>query len=202
MQNINITCENCKIEFLYLKNAGFICSNCGFLNSINNVAKYNINYFLYLFLNQGLTVNIDVLEQNFLHLMMLYHPDKFVSKSSIEQANSLQHSAYLNECYNCLLSTFKTIEYLYFLQNKEHIINENETSKNNAVVMEFLDLYEQLEDANTLDKKQIILININSQISDFLEQLNSLDFVNQKDTVKLIYIKLTYLYRIKEKIKI
>ncbi len=202
MQNISIACENCKLPFLYSKNTGFICSNCGFLNPSSLLVKYNINYFTYLFLNSNLSVDVNTLEQNFLNLMMLYHPDKFVSKEQTQQTNSLNHTSHLNQAYATLSSPLKTIEYLYFWLNKEHIINENETSKNNAVIMEFLDLYEQLEEADTIDKKQIILSNINNQINDFLEQLNTLDFIKQKDMVKLIYIRLTYLHRIKEKIKI
>ena len=70
----------CEVSVDKLTN--FFCEKCGYLNIFQH-----INYFNYLDLPLSLSVNLEDLEEKYLNLMMLYHPDKFINKDDQQQQN-------------------------------------------------------------------------------------------------------------------
>jgi molecular chaperone HscB len=189
-----IKCSNGNIN----KASNFFCEKCGYLNIFQA-----INYFDYLDLSINLYVNLEDLEEKYLSLMMLYHPDKFINKDAQEQQNALLHSSFLNDAYNTLKNPILILAHLYKYFIGVDIIKAEMTINNPLISIEFLELYEELEQIENKVDLNNFVENISKNQNNLLDNLNKVDFKNitKEDEEILImgYIKLKYISRVLEK---
>lgn len=188
-----IKCEKGLVD----KSTNYFCSLCGYLNIFDDV-----NYFEYMGLPLSLIVNLDNLEDKYLQLMVKYHPDKFVNKDEKEQHNALAHSSLLNNAYNTLKEPLLILSHIYKHFLGRDIIKDETTINNPMISMEFLELYEELDEAKTHEEVENFVTKIQNKKNNILNDLNKLNLLEEvHNTEKLImeYIKLKYIYRILEK---
>lgn len=192
MENI-IPCGNCSAEFSTLN--CFICPKCEYLNPLQQV-----DYFTYLGLNKTFHIDLIELENNYLVLMQLYHPDKYASKTGQEQSNALIHSSFLNTIYNTIKDPLLRLGYLYELFNDGPILNDNNILNDPKISMEFFTWYEKIAEANNREELDILYENLLSLKQELFNNIDELDFIKNKDLVQDMYIKIRYIDRIVEKI--
>jgi hypothetical protein len=168
-----IKCSNGNIN----KASNFFCEKCGYLNIFQA-----INYFDYLDLSINLYVNLEDLE---------------------EKHNALLHSSFLNDAYNTLKNPILILVHLYKYFLGEDIIKAEMTINNPLISIEFLELYEELEQIENKVDLNNFVENISKNQNNLLDNLNKVDFKNitKEDEEILImgYIKLKYISRVLEK---
>lgn len=77
------------------------------------------NYFEFFDLERKLQIDVVALEKQFYALSRRLHPDRFASKSSVEQAAALAESSLLNDAYRTLKDPILRTQYLLKLEGVE-----------------------------------------------------------------------------------
>ncbi len=75
-----------------------------------------MNYFALFSLPRHLRIDLPDLERNFYALSRRLHPDRFASRSPVEQAEALLGSSRLNDAYRTLRDPIQRTEYLVSLE--------------------------------------------------------------------------------------
>jgi molecular chaperone HscB len=78
-----------------------------------------MDYFQLFSLPSHLTIDTAALEKSFYALSRKLHPDRFASKSPVEQAAALAESSHLNDAYRTLKDPIARTEYLLKLEGVE-----------------------------------------------------------------------------------
>ncbi len=73
----------------------------------------NNDYFDLLQIEKGFSINLEILEGNYLHLQTKYHPDQ--ADDSVQRVKFLNISANLNAAYKTLANDFARAQYLLLL---------------------------------------------------------------------------------------
>lgn len=121
------------------------------------------NYFEKFGLPKSYNINLNKLEEAFLELQQLWHPDKYLNASSEEKKHALNASLELNEAYNILKSEFKRAEYLMKLQGLNTSDEYLKTVASKELLME---AFEDRETSETLNSDNAVQTMINSTESE------------------------------------
>jgi len=97
-------CAKCRSRLRYPA----VCEQCGALY----VEACTLDHFAFLSLPVGQALPEDELEEHFLELSRLIHPDFYASSDGQELASSLQLAAKLNEAHETLKDPISRAEYL------------------------------------------------------------------------------------------
>jgi molecular chaperone HscB len=84
------------------------CSSCGKLLQLPQA----VDYFALFEMPRNLWIEMNALEQKFLHLSWKLHPDNFVNATEQERELSLKRSSELNDAYRTLRDPIARVEYL------------------------------------------------------------------------------------------
>lgn len=103
------------------------------------------NYFELFGIKPAFQIDEQTIEEVYLKLQALLHPDRFATASEQERRIAAQKSAYLNEAYNVLMDACSRAEYLLVLQGCT--INPEASMSDNDFLMKQMELRERLEDA-------------------------------------------------------
>ena len=87
--------------------------------AVESHSMYNLqeNYFELLGIEQEFTIDQNKLQQNYIKLQQLFHPDKLIHKANAENILAMEYSAKLNHIYQILKDDKKRAEYLLSLHN-------------------------------------------------------------------------------------
>lgn len=99
-----VNCWSCKSAIT----AGYFCPTCGKIQPL----PADTDYFGFFGLQQKLTIDPALLEEQFHKLSWKLHPDNFVRASEEERNLSLERSSQLNDAYRTLREPIARIEYL------------------------------------------------------------------------------------------
>lgn len=142
------------------------------------------NFFDLLGLKQEFDIDKQKLEQNYIKLQELLHPDKFTNKSSGERNMSLIYTTYLNNAYDALKDDQKRAQYLLSLHGI--IINQEE---NNNVSLDSDSLEEIFEISEARENYNLELLKENC-FTDFRSYYTKEDFAKAAiSIIKLQYLK-------------
>lgn len=185
----------------------FQCYNCDSLNDIKEIfctscnfiqPPLNINFFSRL----GITLSFDIdsmqLENSYLDLQKLLHPDLYVKKSEIEKNFAFKHSLLLNQAYETLRSPLKRSEYILSLNDiKVNSHDKHVIEADPALLNEIFELQSDIEETtNQKDLKQIMeqLQNDKNHIYDKLVTLfEKKDYLAAAHlTIKLQFLEKLY----------
>ncbi len=124
-----------------------------------NVVAVNLsmsdNFFTLLNVPQEYEIDIQQLEANYIKLQQIFHPDKQVNKTRMEQVIALEYASKINKAYNILRDDQKRAEYLLSLVGV--IINQEEGNNLNpdpSMLLEILELNENPTQFNIQQIKQ------------------------------------------------
>ena len=118
-----------------------------------SMSKINENYFQILGLKSQFIIDQNQLQQNYLKLQQIFHPDKQINKSNSEKIIATEFSAKLNHIYQILKDDKKRAEYLLSLDNI--IINSDDSNikPDTAMLAEILEFNEE-KDLIAIKKQQ------------------------------------------------
>lgn len=195
MNQQNFTCYNCKNSNQF---GTLFCSHC---QSIQPISEKN--YFKIFFLQQNFSLDKNKLEENYLNLQKLLHPDNFQQKSAIELNLALQHTSMVNEAYLNLKSDLKRSEYLLKIENI--IVNQDNKSSispDNDLLNYIFNLRDEIEDIEDQQELKAIKENIKKEVINIIKELEQLFTKKQYDVIAKLTIKLRYLEKIQEELEI
>ena len=188
----------------------YSCYNCNSSNIIT--ARFchkckmvqpplKLDHFTRLDIKITYDINLGKLEENYLSLQQLLHPDLFIKKNKIEQNFALKHSLLINQAYEILKSPLKRSEYLLSLQNIQVNNNHQDAIKADADLLDdIFELQSELgELKNDADKKNFYS-NIEQEINNIYKKLSLYYQNNEFNIMANLTIKLNYLEKIKNQI--
>lgn len=102
-----------------------------------------MNYFELLALPIAFEISFAELEKNYFAAQRQYHPDRFVSKPSVEKQAAMQRSVDINQAYQTLKDPLTRARYLLKLQGIL-VGTDNDTVKpSQALLMEVMEWREE-----------------------------------------------------------
>lgn len=147
------------------------------------------NYYIMLNLEQKFDIDKNLLQENYLKLQQICHPDKQVNKTNSERIFLLEYASKLNHAYETLKDDKKRAEYLLFLNGI--IINQEEgdnVKPDPIMLSEILEMSENPENFAFADMEEELWQNFTA----------SYDKKDLKSAAQQI-IKLHYLRKIAKK---
>ena len=111
------------------------------------------NYFELLAIDQQFEIDRKLLDENYIKLQQLIHPDKLVNKSNAEKILAMEYSAKLNEIYSILKDDKKRAEYLLLLQNIIVNTDEDNVKPDLELLADIMDLSEN-PDLEVIEKEK------------------------------------------------
>lgn len=132
-----------------------------------------MNYFSLFDIAEQYQVNLDSLEQRYLVLQRLTHPDRYASASDQEKRMYLQKNAQVNDGYHVLSDMVLRGEHLLTVRGIE-LPSEQETIGDTEFLMEQMDLRESLADVDNLEEIQALIKSIGKSIADYSERISQL----------------------------
>tara|TARA_B100000963_G_C22293930_1_gene522656 strand:+ start:24 stop:611 length:588 start_codon:yes stop_codon:yes gene_type:complete len=185
-------CWNCNNE---INDNTLICEKC---NKIQSPDK--INEFDLFGLKKNFKVDINKLEDKYLKLQQLFHPDKFSNLSEKERKNSTLLSSLINEAYKNLKNPIERVNLLLKL-NGYKLSAENESFNDNDVLEEIMEIQNRCINADDSESKGQILDDLNLKINTVLKEISDLFQEKKYNNVSRLNIKLSYLEKIKKNLK-
>lgn len=189
----NSKCWNCQNKE---EHKNFFCTNCQKIQP-----PKDINEFELLGIEQSYDIDLDKLENRYLQLQKLFHPDKFSNSSEIEKNYSTTLSSMINDAYEKLEDLNSRANILLRL-NGYMESDENKSFDNLEVLEEIMELQSKCLNTSELNKKKEILKDIDSKIhstsGDISKSLDMKDFSNANK----YNIKLSYLEKMRKSLKI
>ena len=158
------------------------------------------NYFELLEHSINFEVDIKKLSKNHRKLQVLYHPDKFSTKSKEEQEISENWSALINEAYSTLINPMKRALYLLEYYG-DPLLEKDQPKLDNEFLMEIMELNEEVDGIDTQEDIKTLKESINDKINDLHESLMK-KFENKDiSQAKIIVAKMQYFHNVKNQLK-
>ncbi len=204
----SISCWNCD----QMTKALLFCDNCG---SIQSLESKDINFYeIFDLRKHEFLIDKNKLDVKFKDLQKLLHPDKFASKSLLEQEASSVTSSTINQGYQILKDPIERIRYLLTLKGYD-VLDEGGTSINDPqLLLEMYELREEVDEADNESDLKSFLIQIGNEFDhcakDIHETLNitNKNEDNSDDDSNIDYnhicklaIRLKYYGKVAEEIK-
>ncbi|CAG9853550.1 unnamed protein product [Phyllotreta striolata] len=137
------------------KNSSNICWKCGkdktsiamFCEKCHSIQApvHTNNYFKMFEIEEGYSIDTNLLKDKFRKYQNLIHPDKFSNKTHEEQTISAEYSSLINKAYSSLMSPMKRAEHL--LQLKGEMIEESQTVDEPNFLMNIMSMNEEVDNA-------------------------------------------------------
>ena len=180
------TCWSCLGKVL---KTDFFCPKCR--NIQENVI---IEVFDIFGIEKSIIINEDELEESYLKLQKIFHPDKFLNLTDKEKKISNVYSSKINELYKSLKNNTKRIDLI--LEKEGHKIKEiQDTYKNSEILEEIMDIQEEFMLAGD-NNKNLVKKKIKKLIHNILIDTEKLYKNKSYDLVSKNNIKLSYLEKI------
>ena len=144
------------------------------------------NYFELFGLEAVFDIDKKALDVAYQEQVFKFHPDKFVSKSSLEQLQALQNTSLINSAYDVIKSPLERASYLLKLQGINPF-DEKDTQMDIDFLIEQSEIREHLEEIKSGKNKLELddfISNIQKQIDDNISFIAGL-FADSQDLQKL-----------------
>jgi molecular chaperone HscB len=123
--------------------------------AVENLSMFNAgNFFELLNIKPDFEIDQDLLDQNYLKLQQILHPDKLTTKSNAEKLMAMEYVTKLNHAYKTLKNNKTRAEYLLSLNNI--IINQEDGNNVNLDPIMLAEILELSEDPNLEDIEGMI----------------------------------------------
>ena len=176
--------------------SSLICDKC---NKIQPPA--NLDEFELFDLNKKFSVDIQKIEDKYLKLQQLFHPDKFSNFSEKEQKHSTLLSSLINEAYEKLINPIDRANLLLKLNGFE-TSSDNKSFDDKSVLDEIMEIQTKCIEAEDHETKELILTDLNHKIKNIINEMTSLFDEKKFDNFYKLNIKLSYLEKIKKNLKL
>ncbi len=189
---VDVKCWNCGAK---VKKNTFFCSNC---NKIQE--PLNSNEFELLGIDKKFNLDDEILENNYLKLQQILHPDNFSILSDKEIKYSTIFSSMVNNAYQKLSCANLRAEALLKLKGLNNY-DESETFQNTEILEEIMEIQNKCR--NKSDEKAIkeTSLELDDKILKTLSELSSSFDDEDYKKASQLNIKLSYLEKLKKTLK-
>ena len=151
-----------------------------------------LSYFTIFDLKISLDIDQNMLEMKFSELINVMHPDRFIYKTEDEKLIAEINTSIIHKAYAVLSSDLGICEYI--LSSTEYADNNEILDDDDAFLMEKMELYEELNNINSLTKCNDLRNRLNeiysSRLSNLRHNITQKNFHNQnKELQKLKFIQ-------------
>ncbi len=130
------------------------------------------NYFEFLDLPVGFSVDLSELSKRYRELQKALHPDRFAHLSDQEQRMSVQYTAYLNEAVATLRSPLSRAQYLLLLKGID-TFSETSVKLEPSFLFEQMSLRESLEEIGASVDKEKQLDRLSRDVESQIDSLEA-----------------------------
>ena len=174
----------------------FRCQICKKIQKINKINPYDI-----FGTEKNFIIDFDNLEQRYLKLQSIFHPDKFMNADRNQKQISISESSKINNAYNLLRSNVDRVKVLLEFYGYKQDDMEGKSFENADLLEEIMDLQSKCMSIEHENEKQKIKKEIKLQISSLENEIEK----NIKEKVfskaEDLSIKLLYLEKIRKDLK-
>ena len=172
----------------------FFCSACGALQK-----PFESNPFDMFSVEKKFEIDKKYLEERYLGLQTLLHPDKFINASQEEKNFSNIHTSFVNNSFKILSDDISRIKVL--LEYFGYQISENESFQDTTVLEEIMELQNIAMSIESECEKKKIKFQLKEKIENEIKKVSQ--FFNEKKykDVHKSCIKLSYLKKINDNLK-
>ena len=189
----NQTCWYCQKKTEVIN---FRCQTCNKIQKIKEANPYDI-----FGTEKTFILNFDDLEEKYLKLQSIFHPDKFVNVDSNQKQISISESAKINNAYNLLMNNVDRLKVLLDFYGFKQDDKEGKSFKDLDLLEEIMDLQSKcmsIEHENEKKKiKNEIKLQIGSLENEIEKNIKEKVFSKAQD----LSIKLSYLEKIRKDLK-
>lgn len=189
----NQTCWYCQKKTEVIN---FQCQTCNKIQKIKEANPYDI-----FGTEKTFILNFDDLEEKYLRLQSIFHPDKFVNADSNQKQISIAESAKINNAYNVLMNNVDRLKVLLDFYGFKQDDKEGKSFKDPDLLEEIMDLQSKCMSIEHENEKQKIKNEIKLQIGSLENEIEK----NIKEKVfskaQDLSIKLSYLEKIRKDLK-
>ena len=172
----------------------FVCNACGSLQK-----PFELNPFDVFSIDKKFEIDVKVLEEKYLELQILLHPDKFINSSQEEKNFSNLHTSYVNNAFKVLRDDVSRIKVL--LEYFGYQITENESFQDVSVLEEIMELQNKSMSVESESEKNKIKSQLMDKIEKEIKTVSQLFNEKKYKDVHKSCIKLSYLQKINENLK-
>ena len=188
----NTSCWNCKSLVGYNQ---FFCHKCKKIQKPNHENEFKI-----FGVEEKFDLNLEELEEKYLKLQKLFHPDKYSTFSEQEIKLSTFHSSLINDAYQKLCDNNARAELLLKVKGFSVPV-ENRSFNDSDILEQIMDIQNECLEATNLKSKKKVLKNLNSVILVSLNDLKSSFAEKKYEEANKINIKLSYLEKMKKNLR-
>ena len=188
----NSVCWNC--QNIIPPNV-FLCQKC---NKIQPPKQ--VNEFKLLGISEEFDLDLEELEDAYLKLQQLFHPDKYSQLSEKEIKYSTLLSSMINEAYQKLNSSISRASVLLQL-NGINSHSEDSSFNDSQVLEEIMEIQNDFLEAEDTEQKKISIQKLNSRITKTINDLSRSFKKKEYEIAKKLNIKLSYLEKIRVNFK-
>ncbi|MAI76565.1 MAG: Fe-S protein assembly co-chaperone HscB [Pelagibacteraceae bacterium TMED65] len=188
----NTSCWNCKS---LVGNNQFFCHKCKKIQKPNHENEFKI-----FGVQEKFDLNLEELEEKYLKLQKLFHPDKYSTFSEQEIKLSTSHSSLINDAYQKLCDNNARAELLLKVKGYG-VLLENRSFNDSDILEQIMDIQNECLEATNLESKKKVLKNLNSVILVSLNDLKSSFAEKKYEEANKINIKLSYLEKMKKNLR-
>ncbi len=188
----NSICWNCQNV---IPANSFLCKKCNKIQPPKQVDEFKL-----LGISEKFDLDLEELENAYLKLQRLFHPDKYSQLSDKEIKYSTLLSSMINDAYQKLNNSISRASILLKL-NGFNSHSEDQSFNDPEVLEEIMDIQNNFLEAENFEKKKSSIQKLNLKIS---ETINNLSISFDKKEYKVaerLNIKLSYLEKIKTDFK-
>mgnify|MGYP001456649750 FL=1 len=129
----------------------FQCQICKKIQKINETNPYDI-----FGTEKSFILNFDDLEQRYLKLQSIFHPDKFINSDSNQKKISIGESSKINNAYNLLINNVERVKILLDFYGYKQDDVEGKSFKDPDLLEEIMDLQSKCMSIEHQNEKQKI----------------------------------------------
>lgn len=174
----------------------FRCQVCKKIQKINETNPYNI-----FRTEKSFILNFDDLEQKYLKLQSIFHPDKFINADSNQKQISIGESSKINNAYNLLMNNVDRVKILLDFYGYKQDDAVGKSFKDPDLLEEIMDLQSKCMSIEHQNEKQKVKSEIKLQISSLEDEIEKNIKEKLFSKAQVLSIKLSYLEKIKRDLK-
>ena len=184
-------CWSCEKKIGY---KDFFCNACGVLQK-----PFELNPFDIFSVDKKFEIDTKILEEKYLELQILLHPDKFINASQEEKDFSNIHTSFINNAFKILSDDVSRIKVL--LEFFGYKISENESFQDVSVLEEIMELQNKSMLVESESEKDKIKSQLVDKIEKEIKKVSQLFNEKKYKDVHKSCIKLSYLQKINGNLK-
>tara|TARA_B100000963_G_scaffold349596_1_gene358847 strand:- start:178 stop:750 length:573 start_codon:yes stop_codon:yes gene_type:complete len=172
----------------------FVCKACGVLQK-----PFDLNPFDIFSISKEFKINKKILEEKYIELQTLLHPDKFINASQEEKNFSNFHTSSVNNAFKVLNDDVSRIKVL--LEYFGYQISENDSFQDVSVLEEIMELQDKSMSVESETEKNKIKSQLFDKIEKEMKKVSQLFNEKKYKDVHNSCIKLSYLQKINGNLK-